>query len=507
MKNNRYYRENALLFSTFIIAICGLIYELLVGTLSSYLLGDSIYQFSLTIGLFMSAMGVGSWLSRFVKDDLPRVFIYIQISIAILGGLSAELLFFAFSVLNNYYSIFLIVIISLGAMLGIEIPLIIRILEKNNLRENLSNVFTADYIGALFASLIFPIVLLPQLGVMQTSFFIGFLNLLVAFLAWFIFVEILNRYKILVAIIATFILLVIGFFSADSVMDSLESRLYKGNIVYTKTTKYQRLTITKNRERVRFFINGALQFDSLDEYRYHEMLVHPAMNKALKKDNILILGGGDGLALREILKYKDVKNITMVDLDPEVTKIFRSNEILKNLNQNSLNSNKLTILNQDAWRFLKECQNLYDVIIIDLPDPNNISLSRLYTTTFYNLVKLNLAKSGIFVVQSTSPLFAREAFWSIYKSIGYQDQEFKLYPYHVYIPSFGEWGFILGSRMNIDFNDFKLKIDTKFINQMVIQRSLLFPSDMSNKRDIEPNRLSNHLLIKYYNDGWVKWFE
>ncbi len=505
MKESKY-REKALLFSTFIIAICGLIYELLIGTLSSYLLGDSIYQFSLTIGLFMSAMGFGSWLSRFIKDDLPKAFIYIQIGIAILGGISGEILFFAFSILNNYYLMFLMLTISLGAMIGIEIPLVIRILEKSSLRENLSNVFTADYIGALFASLLFPLILLPKLGVMQTSFFIGFLNLIVAFLAWYIFVELKNRYKILVAIIATSILLGIGFFSANSVMDTLESRLYKGNIIYTKTTLYQRLTITKNRERVRFFINGALQFDSLDEYRYHEMLVHPAMNRARYRSNILILGGGDGLALREILKYKDVQKITMVDLDPEVTKIFRSNPTLTKLNKNSLNSKKLTILNQDAWNFLQESKNLYDVIIIDLPDPNNISLSRLYTTTFYNLVKLNLVKNGIFTVQSTSPLFAREAFWSIHKSIIYQDKEFKTYPYHLYIPSFGEWGFILASRINLNFDDFNLKVSTKFINQKIMQRSLIFAPDMSDL-NVKPNMLNNHLLIKYYNDGWVKWFE
>ncbi len=506
MKEGKYYKESALLFSTFIIAICGLIYELLAGTLSSYLLGDSIYQFSLTIGFFMSAMGVGAWLSRFIKDDLPRAFIYIQIAIAILGGVSAEVLFFAFSVIHNYYLIFFMVIISLGAMIGIEIPLVIRILEKSSLRENLSNVFTADYIGALFAALIFPIVLLPKLGVMQTSFFVGFLNICVALLAWFIFVELKNRYKILLAIIATNILLFVGFFSANSVMDSLESRLYKGNIIYTKTTKYQRLTITKNRDRVRFFINGALQFDSIDEYRYHEMLVHPAMNRALDRENILILGGGDGLALREILKYKDVKSVIMVDLDPEVTKIFRSNLLLTSLNKNSLNSKKLTIINKDAWKFLQENQNLYDIIIIDLPDPNNISLSRLYTTTFYNLVKLNLSKNGIFTVQSTSPLFAREAFWSIYKSVSFEDNEFKIYPYHVYIPSFGEWGFILASRMNVDFNLFDSKIERRFIDQNVMKRSLLFSLDMS-QIDVEPNRLSNHLLIKYYNDGWVKWYE
>ncbi len=167
-------QQTALLFSACIIAMCGLVYELLAGTLSSYLLGDSIYQFSLVIGLFMSSMGLGSWLSRYINGHLPDNFVILQLLIAFIGGCAAPILFFAFAVIDNYSPILFILIIVLGALLGIEIPIIIRLLKRYfSLKTNISNVLTADYIGALVAALLFPLVLLPQLGLLQTGFFLA----------------------------------------------------------------------------------------------------------------------------------------------------------------------------------------------------------------------------------------------------------------------------------------------------------------------------------------------
>jgi len=498
-------KEIALLFGTFLIAISGLVYELLNGTLSSYLLGDSVYHFSLVIGLFMSSMGIGAWLSRFIDKDLERAFVILQFAIALLGGFSAFILFFAFAYIKNYEAFLYVVTIGIGSMLGFEIPLIIRILKESfSLKTNISNVFTLDYIGALFASLLFPLVLVPQLGLMQTAFLFGGLNLFVGAMAWSIFRDKLSK-KYLIAIIIIGTILIFGFFKSNTLTSIIENKLYKNSIIYSKQTPYQKLVVTSINGRIQFYINGAIQFDTIDEYRYHESLVHLVMQVAKSHQNILIIGGGDGLALREVLKYQDIGKVTLVDLDPAVTTLFKTHPKLSELNHHSFDNPKVTVINKDAWKFLENSKELYDVIIIDLPDPNSISLSRLYSVTFYHLLKSHLSKYGAMVTQANSPMFSRKAFWAIVKSI--EVTKLHILSYHLYIPSFGEWGFVLSSNMslkNIDITPLKgLKY---LINNQIWKRMMIFPPDID-RVEVEANRLSSHKLIKYYNDGWSRWYE
>jgi len=503
-KQNKKIKEISLLFGTFIISICGLVYELLESTISSYLLGDSIYHFSLVIGLFMSSMGIGAWISRFVDRDLERAFVILQMAIAVVGGSSALLLFYAFAYIDNYQAFLYLTTIVLGSMLGIEIPLIIRILKENfSLKTNISNVFTLDYIGALFAALLFPLVLVPQLGLMQSSFLFGLLNLFVSLLAWSIFRDILGR-RYLLAIVAIAILLFVGFVKSNDLISIIENKLYQHNIIYAKQTPYQKIIVTSHRGRIEFYINGAIQFDSIDEYRYHESLVHPVMCSAKSHENILIIGGGDGMALREVLKYSDIGSVTLVDLDPVITDIFRSNETLSRLNQHSFDDPKVKVINQDAWRFIDESRELYDIIIIDLPDPNNISIDRLYSETFYRLISSHLSRAGAMVTQATSPMFSHQAFWSIEKSIS--SANLHTTPYHTYIPSFGEWGFVLATHQEMDMRSIDNNLDLKYINDRVFEKMKIFEPDIA-KVEVESNRLSTHKLIYYYNDGWGRWYE
>ena len=497
-------KEVALLFGTFLIAICGLIYQLLEGTLSSYLLGDSIYHFSLVIGLFMSSMGIGSWLSRFIEENLEAAFVKLQLTIAILGGFSAFILFFAFAYIDNYDAFLYLITVALGTMLGIEIPLIIRILKESfSLKTNISNVFTVDYIGALFASLLFPLVLVPKLGLMQTSFLFGMVNLFVGAMAWYIFRKLLGK-RYIVYLMLVFLILITGFWQSNKLTNMIENKLYKNNIIYTKQTTYQKIIVTGSKGRVQFYINGAIQFDSIDEHRYHESLVHPAMMSAKAHENILIIGGGDGMALREVLKYKDVKKVTLVDLDPEITTLFKEHKELSKLNNHSYRDERVTVLNQDAWKFIEGAEELFDVMIIDLPDPNNISLSRLYSQTFYKILKNKLSKTGVMVTQASSPLFTRKAFWSIEKTMA----NTKLYTkaYHTYVPSFGEWGFVLGGNFPIDFEKQKPMEGLKYLNEDVMKRMPLFAPDIA-KLEVEGNKLSTHRLIEYYDEGWKIWYE
>lgn len=503
-------KKIVLLFSAFVIAICGLIYELIAGTLSSYLLGDSIYHFSLVIGIFMSAMGLGAWLSRFIDKHLPSTFISLQIYIGLLGGLSTTFLFFAFAVIHNYIPLLFLVSSILGALLGIEIPLIIRILkdQTNSLKLNVSNVFTADYIGALIAALLFPLVLVPQLGLMRTGMFFGLLNIAVALLAWFVFRTTLpNEKKLLTKIIVSGIVLFSGFIFANNVNKHLESKLYQHKIIYSKTTPYQRIVVTSHNQRTRFYINGALQFDTIDEYRYHESLVHPAMQMTGSHENILILGGGDGLVAKEIFKYQDVKALTLVDLDPAVTELFKNNNQLRKLNDDVLNDPRLAIVNQDAWKFLEFSNQLFDVIIIDLPDPSNLNLSRLYSKTFYTLLQQHLSHAGVLVTQASSPLYSRHAFWSIFETLNASGDEksWHVQPYHTYIPSFGEWGFILASRSKVKLDIDDLEVKLSYLTSELLQSMQKFPKDMS-QIDADINNIHDHKLLEYYSKGWDKWF-
>jgi spermidine synthase len=504
LQKNQKAKEVALLFGTFLIAISGLVYELLEGTVSSYFLGDSIYHFSLVIGLFMSSMGIGSYLSRFIEKELVKVFIHLQLYIAVIGGYSGVILFYAFGVIENYSPFLYLSTILIGALLGVEIPLIIRILKDFfNLKTNVSNVFTMDYIGALIAALLFPMVFLPKLGLLQTSLFFGMLNAFVALMTWYMFRKDVPK-RTSAYIFGVILFLGAGFYNLGSFSAFIEHRLYQDDIIFSKTTPYQNIVITRNSERYRLYISGALQFDSLDEYRYHEALVHPLMSAISRDENILIIGGGDGMALREVLKYKDVKKVTLVDLDGAITSVFKENPMLQKLNNSSFNDKRVKVYNEDAWKFLEHSQELYDAIIIDLPDPNNISLGRLYSKSFYTLVKNHLAFGGAMVTQSTSPMYARKAFYCIVntvKSIGLHVR-----PYHAYVPSFGEWGFTLAMNHKIEFKSEKLPKNLKFLDKTQLEALTVFPPDMQSV-DAEVNTLINHPLIHYYSEGWDYWYE
>lgn len=502
----------ALLCATFVIAICGLVYELLAGTLSSYLLGDSVYQFSLVIGLFMSSMGIGAWLSRFIEHALPLNFIRLQLLVGLVGGLSTPLLYFAFAILDNYTPLLFLLVLLLGAMLGVEIPLIIRILKEHaSLKVNLSNVFTADYIGALIAALLFPLVLIPQLGLLQTGFVFGLLNASVGVLALYVFRTALHRERrsLLLSTGVTFSVLLAGLTYSGQFTNMMEHRLYQDEIIHAQDTDYQRIVITRRQQRLRFYINGALQFDSYDEYRYHETLVHPAMALTHRPQQVLVLGGGDGLVIRELLRHEAaMQQITLVDLDPAITALFARNPMLSQLNHNALQHAKVRIKNQDAWKFLEQNQQLFDVVILDLPDPNNPSLSRLYSRSFYKLLKQSVAQQGIIVTQATSPLYARQAFWSIRKTLGQPENGEHWYtlPYHTYVPSFGEWGFVLASRKKIAPEDIQLRQQHRYLSPEILPQLFHFPPDMA-ETEARINQISSHPLLEYYESGWAKWYE
>ena len=496
-----------LLFCVFVVGFCTIIYELLIGSISSYFIGDSIKQFSITIGLTMTAMGIGTLISRFFNKNLIYWFIFVEILLAIIGGLSVPILYFIYSVQFFYYPIMCLLIIIIGTLIGLEIPLLTRIMEEYfQLRENISNVLSLDYLGAFLASLAFPFILLPFLGVFNSSISTGLLNLLVGILTFIWFKDKLTKKRRLMiktqGILIAILLVGMLIFSKE-ISFYLENSMYEDRVVFSKKTPYQQLVITKNKEDIRLYIDGNVQFSTIDEYRYHEPLIHIPMNLVKQKENILILGGGDGLAARELLKYQEVKHITVVDLDKEMTDLAIKNRILAELSEHSFENSKVKIINEDAFKYLENEKEYFDVIIIDLPDPNNQSLARLYSKEFYKVVKQKLAKNGIIVTQSTSPFFSPEAYWCIEKSL--QAAGFKYTkPYHTYVPSFGDWGFMLASNNPINEKNIIINVPTKFLENNSIDSLFYIEKDIQRK-NIKPSTLDHPEILNYYLSGWRYW--
>ena len=498
-----------LFLNVIIIATCGLIYELLAATVSSYVLGDSVTQFSLVIGIYLSAMGVGSWLSGYLDKNLAKRFVEIELAVAVLGGFSAPLLFLTFASLSYFNLILYGVVFLIGALVGLEIPLLMRILKDElDFKKLVARVLALDYVGALVASLLFPIFLVPKLGLIRTSLLFGMLNAGVGIWGTWLLENLIKSRDSNILRIKGFIVLIllfIAFIKADSLTTLAEDALFVDNVIYAKSSSYQRIVITKGKTGYSLFLNGNLQFNSFDEYRYHEALVHPAF-AAFGKDakRILVLGGGDGLAVREILKYRGVESVTLVDLDPMMTQISKTVPALGELTKNSLLDPRVSVVNNDAFIWLDQTDaEPFDVAIVDFPDPNNFALGKLYTTRFYNLLKKKLKPDSAVVIQTTSPLFARKSFWCIMKTL--EASGFDVKPYNTTVPSFGIWGYALAKLAPFETPSKPADgIELKFLNEKSFAGMFEFSADTALREgdEIEVNRLDNQSLVRYYESEW-----
>lgn len=491
-----------LLASVFAVATCGLIYELLAGTIASYLLGDSVTQFSTIIGTYLFAMGVGSWCSRYVKRDELRLFIRVEILVALLGGWSAAALFLLFPLVEQFRIILYLLVFVIGFLVGLEIPLLMRILrDRFDFSETVSNVLTFDYVGALAASLLFPMLLVPHLGLIRTGLMFGLINVGVA-LALLMLIPgraKLARECILALLVAAS--LIAGFVLANRIQRWSEIAAYGERVIYAASSPYQRLVLTRHDDDIRLYLNGNLQFSSRDEYRYHEALVHPAMGRVARPANVLILGGGDGLAAREVFRHPDVRHITLVDLDPAMTRLFSRTALLRSLNRGSLVDPRMHVVNADAFRWVRESRQLFDVIIVDFPDPVDFSVGKLYTESFYRMLRPHLAPGGMAVIQSTSPLVAPAAFWTVAQTL--EAAGFHTRPYHVYVPSFGEWGFILAGNSDPGAS-VTLLPGNRFLSADAARQAMIFPPDMA-RRPVPVNRLDNQALVRSFAEEWARY--
>jgi spermidine synthase len=517
--------------SMFFTGASGIIIQNILSVTSSSILGNTFVQFAVTISIMMGSMGIGSYLQKYLNGKLLRYFVLTEIFLFFITVISPLFLYSVYVYAPSHFSFFqYLITFSVGTLIGLEIPLISRINQKYqpDLKRNIGNIFLFDYIGSMIGGLMWAYLIIGRMDLTDAAFLTGSLNLLVALITIMYFE---NTSKGLYRKLSPFLicLLVIPLFSyKDIIHRSSSQRLYEEPIIFQKTTKYQNLVVTHDSEinDYRLFINGNLQFSSLDEKIYHEFLVDIPMRTAKERKNVLILGGGDGLALREVLEYEDVESVTLVDLDPEMISLFKNNELLSSLNGNSFKNSKVltkeipktdtelkrrilkdnhkisevTVYTIDAFNFIRDTDKLFDIIIIDFPDPNHVELSKLYSLEFYKHMANILTDEGVFSIQSTSPYHAKEAFWCIGRTL--MSCDYLVIPYHYNIPSFGDWGWFVGTKNLMDIED-RLKranfnAKTSFISNDIVSASLSFGKPLYHTENYEINTLLNPVLLHLY---------
>lgn len=497
-----------LLASLLVLSACAILYELLISTISSYLIGSSVLHFSITIGLFLSFLGVGAFLSRFVEAPLLPKFIFIELILGLAGGFSAMLLYFGNAWFPNYYILLLTCVSVVGILAGMEIPIVTRLLEQaGGLRELIARVLTFDYMGALVASLLFPLVLLPLMGTMRTAFFTGLINWGVGVFNLAVFHHEVKNIALRMTALATGLLLGAGFMYSFQLTNFADTLNYQDRVILSHQTPYQHIVVTRWNGDTRLFLNGNIQFSSVDEYRYHEPLIHVPMLAAARRDSVLVLGGGDGLALREILRHPDVKGVDLVDLDAEMVRLCREDPVFKSLNQGSFDDPRVTVYSEDAFNFVKNSSKRYNVIIVDLPDPSEPAVGKLYTVEFYTMLQQVLARDGVALTQSTSPFLARKPFWCIHHTL---EAVFpSVVAYQSYVPTFGQWGYNAAFQMNIPQDTVVRRVQTgllrltglRYFNRGNVASAFVFDQDVSEVLQA-PNTLEKMELVQLYTASY-----
>ena len=493
----------------------GIVAEFVLSTLATYLLGDAVFQWTVVMSLMLFAMGLGSRFSRRFNRNLLDVFILIEFGLSLVCASSSVV---AYGLAGRVANLNLLIYsqgLTIGLLIGLEIPLVTRINQAyEELRSNIAGVMEKDYYGALLGGLFFAFFALPRLGLTHTPIILGSINFLVACLLLALFHR-LVRFRLATAaacLLSGGALVGLAFLAEPIIMHGEQSR-YRDKVVVVKQTAYQKIVITQWRDDYWLFINDQQQFSTLDEERYHEPLVHPALSLVPDKSRVLILGGGDGLALREVLKHPGVEEVVLVDLDPAMTSLATELPVLRDINRNSLTDSRVRVVNQDAAVFLEEDRGLYGTVVIDLPDPDGADLMHLYSVGFYRLVRNRLAAGGVMVTQAASPFFVPKAFLCILKTI--QAAGLSCLPYHNQVPTMGEWGFVLGARaeetspselkervLSLDF----WGLETRFLNPEAMismvhfGKGILEPELMDK---IEVNTRMKPVLFRYYREG--KW--
>jgi spermidine synthase len=512
------------LAAVFVCAACGLVYELALVALGSYLLGNSITQTSLVVAVTMFAMGIGAILAKPLTRRPLLSFVGVELGLAIVGGASVPALYAAFAWLQVYTPAMIVVTLLVGGLVGAEIPLLMELLQRlrpQRASSAVADINAVDYVGALVGGLAFPFLLLPVFGLLVGTLLTAGLNVVAA---WAVAVALARRARggpagvrrttlraslacgLVAAALAGMTL------KASAFELSARQALYRDPIIHAERSAHQEIVVTRGApfgpdyDDVRLFLDGDLQFSSLDEYRYHEMLVHPAMNGP--HERVLVLGGGDGLGAREVLRYPGVEEVTLVDLDRAVVDLARTFEPVRVLTAGSLEDPRLRFVPADAFSWVRDRlaepagPAAYDVVVADFPDPDSTATAKLYSVEMYGMLAGLLAPGGRLVVQGGSPFFARDAFWSVRQTMAAAGLD--TVPYQADVPSFGNWGFVLAG----NDGEPELGLDEqapsrlRYATETVLAAATVFPPDRA-ERPVEVTTLLDPAVLDYSRKGWV----
>jgi len=505
-RKHRTSKDSALLAAALLVAVGGLIYELILGTAATYIFGDSITSFSLATGISLFGMGIGSWISYRFTSNPGNNFAKNEIVLAVIGGNSVLLLFAAFSFTPLAWLVFVLLSLAIGICIGIEIPLLIAMYKKYAGKSGarvVGKVLSLDYFGALIGSLLFPFVLLPYLGLSRTAYAVAILNLLVAL---YILKNIKTSQRLISLAVLSLIVLGGSFVYASRVEQVIDSRSYNDPVVYYDLSPYQKIVVTQYKKDTRLYLNNQLQFSSLDEHRYHETLAHSALSAIDQPKNVLILGGGDGLLAREVLRYPSVENIDIVDIDPAVTRLASTVPLITALNDNSIQNPKVHVYNQDAFQYVRNTDTTYDAVLSDLVDPSNERIAKLYSVEFYRKIPNILSPSGVFATQASSTFFTPDAFSTINTTLQTALPQYTTKPIGINVPSFGEWGFILASKNAIDFSTAQLPSGLAYLTTEELlhaENSAQIQAVVS--RPAKPSTLLSPKVIYQYKKNMSQW--
>ncbi|MFE5835065.1 polyamine aminopropyltransferase [Streptomyces sp. NPDC056508] len=414
----------------FVCAACGLVYELELVALSSYLIGDSVTQASVVLSVMVFAMGVGSLLAKRLRCRAAVGFGLVEAALALVGGCSAMVLYAAFAWFGESRYVVVAFSLAIGVLIGAEIPLLMSLMQRTGRKAGagepddaagtVADLFAADYVGALVGGLAFPFLLLPWLGQLTGALVTGAVNAVAGggLVLWVFRRDLTARSRALLLAVNLGVLAVLG--TATVLVDDFEQAarraVYGEDVRVAVHTDLQEVVVTGGPEEPPdLFLDGRLRVSGRDEYRYHEALVHPAMNGPHAR--VLIVGGGDGMAVREVLRHPGVRSVTVVELDPGVVRLARTDPALVRLNARAFLDARVRVVHEDAFHWLRgaadRVRERYDVVLSDLPDPGITSSTKLYSEEFYGLVARVLGPSGRFAVHAGSVTDRPRTYWTV----------------------------------------------------------------------------------------------
>ncbi|MFF8831833.1 polyamine aminopropyltransferase [Streptomyces sp. NPDC015131] len=413
------------LATVFICAACGLVYELELVALASYLIGDSVKQASVVLSVMVFAMGIGSLLAKRLRCRAAVGFGLLEAALALIGGCSALVLYALFAWVGESRFALVGFSLAIGVLIGAEIPLLMTLIQRISRRAEqdaggtVADLFAADYVGALVGGLAFPFLLLPWLGQLTSALLTGAVNAVAggALVLWLFGRDLTARERWLLVVVnaAVLGLLATATVLADDFERSVRRAVYGDEVRVAVHTDVQEVVLTGGPgEPPELYLDGRLRVSGRDEHRYHRALVHPAMRGPHAR--VLILGGGDGLALREVLRTPGVRSVTVAEPDPGVVDLARHDPALARLNGHAYRDPRVRVVHGDAFAGLRAAAGraeAYDVVISDLPDPAITASTKLYSAEFYGLASRVLARGGRLAVHA-GPMASRpHLYWTV----------------------------------------------------------------------------------------------